>query len=69
MVLQYLNAIKEPQLSSLKQESPSTFWPKGFFLKKVGATGFEPSWLTIVPTHSLICLQSFVVLRAPSLSQ
>jgi hypothetical protein len=27
----------------LRRKSPSTFSPKGFFLKKVGATGFEPT--------------------------
>jgi hypothetical protein len=52
MMLHYLNTINEPQLSSLKYESPSTFSPKGFFLKKVGATGFEPVQRPFLPTLS-----------------
>src|SRR5205085_11163750 len=36
-----LNKVCEQQLSSPQRESPSTLSPKGFSLKRVGATGFE----------------------------
>jgi hypothetical protein len=40
--LRFLNSIFKQHLSSLKQESLSTFSPKGFILKSSGSTGFEP---------------------------